>query len=533
MKRILVGLVFFFGCFLLLALSCQLKSKEPETATNVQTPIRVHIQEFIPATFDSTLIAPFFLKYSKLNYLKNEVVQLYRERHYQYLWYDRKGLNEFANLLYDKVNNLDQEGLQIQLPYQEKITALLQNSDTIGKPKVEAELFLSSLYFFYADKVYKGLDAKKTAELDWFLPRKKQSYANGLDSLLLNPSLINKPEKDVLGQYYLLKEALQKYRTIEKNGGWDSIVIPKKMKSLKPGDTSQVILQIRKRLLITGELHADSKENKYDKELLAGILKYKEHNGFTPDSLLLPKHIMNMNIPVTERIKTIMVNMERCRWVSPSLTKSKQFIVVNIPSFKLTFFKDGKPELISKVVVGKSMNKTAVFSGEMNQIIFCPYWNVPPSILRKEILPAIAKNSNYLEKNEMEWYDGRVRQRPGPKNSLGLVKFVFPNSHTIFMHDTPSKSLFNEDTRSFSHGCIRVARPRDLALLVLKDDENWPVEKIDDAMQAGVERAYNLKTRIPVYIGYFTAWVNRGGEIHFYNDVYSRDDRLAELLLSN
>jgi murein L,D-transpeptidase YcbB/YkuD len=207
--------------------------------------------------------------------------------------------------------------------------------------------------------------------------------------------------------------------------------------------------------------------------------------------------------------------------------------VVNIPSFTLTYFKEGKPVIVSKVVVGKSMNKTAVFSGQMNQIIFSPYWNVPPSILRKEILPAIAKNSNYLAKHDMEWVGNRVRQRPGPQNALGQVKFVFPNSHIIYMHDTPSKTLFDKEQRAFSHGCIRVARPRDLAIEVLEGDTNWTVEKIDAAMNREVEKTYNLKTRIPVYIGYFTAWVDREGQIHFYEDIYGHDDRLSTILLSD
>lgn len=240
-----------------------------------------------------------------------------------------------------------------------------------------------------------------------------------------------------------------------------------------------------------------------------------------------------MNIPVSARIKTIMVNMERCRWVSPKVTQSKQYVVVNIPAFLLTYFKDGKPDLVSKVVVGKELNETVIFSGEMNQIVFSPYWNVPYSILKNEILPGIARNRNYLANHNMEWSNGRVRQKPGPKNSLGLVKFLFPNSHTIYIHDTPSKSLFNRDSRSFSHGCIRVARPRDLAIAILKDDPNWPVEKIDEAMNAGKQKAYTLKTRVPVFIGYFTAWADQDGEVSFYNDIYNRDDRLAELLLSN
>ena len=221
-----------------------------------------------------------------------------------------------------------------------------------------------------------------------------------------------------------------------------------------------------------------------------------------------------MNVMVNERIKTIMVNMERCRWISPSLAQNKRYIVVNIPSFTLTFFKEEKPALISRVVVGKSMNQTAVFSGQMSQIVFSPYWNVPPSILRKEILPAIDKNPNYLAKNDMEWLGNRVRQRPGPLNALGKVKFLFPNSHIIYMHDTPSKTLFEQEQRAFSHGCIRVARPRDLAIMVLEDDPNWTPEKIDEAMNRAVEKTYNLKSKIPVYIGYFTAWVDREGLIH-------------------
>jgi murein L,D-transpeptidase YcbB/YkuD len=169
----------------------------------------------------------------------------------------------------------------------------------------------------------------------------------------------------------------------------------------------------------------------------------------------------------------------------------------------------------------------------MRFIVFSPYWNVPTSILRKEILPAIAKNRNYLSQHSMEWHNKGVRQRPGPQNSLGLVKFLFPNSNNIYLHDTPSKNLFKEDRRAFSHGCIRVERARDLAIAVLRDDPEWSVEQIDAAMNRGVERTYRLQNKIPVYIGYFTAWVDKEGVVHFYDDVYQRDKRLAELLLAN
>ncbi|WP_245709571.1 L,D-transpeptidase family protein [Flavobacterium degerlachei] len=491
------------------------------------------VPSFPPLPFDSLQIDPFFKKYPRLKYLKPEVEALYQKHGYHFLWYDSNGRNEFADLLYDKINNLDQEGLKIKVPYQEKIHTILLDSGNNENPKVEEELLMSSLYFFYADRVFKGIDPKKSKELGWYLPRKKQSYVNRLDSLLQDPSLINKPDKELLGQYYKLKEALQNYRNIEKNGGWNPIVFPSKIKSLKPGDTAAAILQIRNRLYISGDLKIDTKKNEYDDELLAGILKYKERNAFTPDAELEPKHIKDLNISVNERIKTLMVNMERCRWLSPSLTQNEQYIVVNIPSFTLTFFKKGQAALISKVVVGKSMNKTVVFSGQMSQIIFSPYWNIPPNILRREILPAIAKNRNYLARHDMEWVGNRVRQRPGPQNALGKVKFVFPNSHIIYMHDTPSKSLFDKEQRAFSHGCIRVEKPRDLAIMALEDDKNWTIEKIDAAMNRRVEKSYSLKTKIPVYIGYFTSWVDPEGEVHFYDDVYGHDARLLEMLLTD
>jgi murein L,D-transpeptidase YcbB/YkuD len=149
----------------------------------------------------------------------------------------------------------------------------------------------------------------------------------------------------------------------------------------------------------------------------------------------------------------------------------------------------------------------------------------------KEILPAIKKNKKYLSKHNMEWYKGNVRQKPGGNNSLGLVKFLFPNNNNIYLHDTPSKKLFNEEKRAFSHGCIRVEKPKELANLILEGDTNWTPEKIDAAMNKGKESWYTLKNKIPVYIGYFTAWVDNDGAINFYKDIYERDERLAAMLL--
>lgn len=268
----------------------------------------------------------------------------------------------------------------------------------------------------------------------------------------------------------------------------------------------------------------------YDPELLLAIKKYKSRCGFVSDSLILKKHIEQMNIPVTEFIKKIIVNMERCRWVTPGVLDAKEYIVVNIPSYKLIFFRDRKRELESPVVVGSMIHKTIIFSGDLTYIVFSPYWNVPPGIYNKEIIPALAKNKNYLATHNMEWNNGQLRQKPGKNNSLGQVKFIFPNSNNIYLHDTPAKSLFEKENRAFSHGCIRVGKPKELAVSILKDDVNWTPQKIEAAMQAGREKAYRLKEKIPVYIGYFTAWVDNNGELHFYNDIYERDAPLFNLL---
>lgn len=525
MKKLFSPILIIVFTILITAVSCKKKTEPLENQSGSKN--------LENATFDSTQVSTFFEKHPKLKMYQADVLKLYRKHQFHYIWYDKDGLNEFAGVLYTKINNFAQEGVQTVIPYSDQIDAIYDDTSDIQKADLDIELLSSALYFFYADKVYDGISTQKTKDLEWFLPRKKQSYVNYLDSLLIDPSLINKEEKGVLKQYYLLKAALQEYRVMQKKGGWKTIALDPKVKSYKPGDSAATIAQIRTRLLVTGDISRDSKSAVYDSELETAILKFKKRSGNTIDKTILPEHIKYMNIPVAERIKTIMVNMERCRWISNDVTKSKELIIVNIPAYELTFFRNGTPELISKVVVGKVLHKTVIFSAPMKYIVFRPYWNVPASILKKEILPAIEKNPNYLEEHDMEWKDSYVRQRPGPENSLGLVKFLFPNSNAIYLHDTPSKSLFGKEDRAFSHGCIRVAKPKELAAIIMKDDKKWNPEKIETAMNGGEEYWYTLKNKIPVYIGYFTAWVSDDGVVHFYEDIYKRDGALASLLFQN
>jgi L,D-transpeptidase YcbB len=382
------------------------------------------------------------------------------------------------------------------------------------------------------EKVYKGIADTTTVAPGQLYPRKQVAYTYLPESVRFDPKMVDNNENTLFDQFNKLREVLRQYREIETNGGWNTIDLDPKVKAYLPGDTAKTILQIRKRLFITGDLEQDNKSNRYDPELVEVIKKYQMRNGYKPNELILPEHIREMNIPIDECIKKIIVNMERCRQISPEFAKAKKFIVVNIPAFQLHFVRNGKTELMSPVVVGDDVTKTVIFSGMLSSVVFCPYWNVPQSIINKEIKPRMAKNKDFLKDHDLEWNNGQVRQKPGKNNALGLVKFIFPNSNDIYMHDTPAKSLFARENRAFSHGCIRVGKSRDLAIAVLKDD-GWTPEKIDTAMNAGKESIYVLKNKIPVYIGYFTAWVDEQGMISFYDDIYYWDISLSHRLFDN
>ena len=482
---------------------------------------------------DDTAISNFLNKYPNLKTNKVNLIALYKNRKYNSIWLDSKGTIEFANLLYSKVNELEEEGLKSQFPYKDKVDLLFSKQSAKKITPIDTELLLSSMYIFYAKKVYKGIDAEKVKEIGWLIPQKNLSYVTLLDSLLVDPTALDKDDKLQFDQYYKLRTVLKKYREIEQSGSWKLIVRDSLVKEFKPGDTSETIGQIRQRLATTGDLQHDSKSNTYDEELTAGVLNFKKRNGYNPDPIITFSQIDRMNIPIDSYIKTIMVNMERCRWIAPEMTKAAELIIVNIPSFKMFFKRNGITELESNVFVGSTMDQTVIFSSTLNYLVFSPYWNVPTSIVQSEIKTAMEQNKNYLADNDMEWNNGRVRQRPGPNNPLGKVKFIFPNSNDIYLHGTPSRDLFQSEYRAYSHGCINVNKSEELAYLILKNDPDWPAERIKAAMDGGKETTCILKNKIPVHIGYFTAWVNDSGEVSFFNDLYERDDRLAKILFSD
>ena len=477
---------------------------------------------------DSLKLTEFFQEYPDFQKYKKNIDTLYQKYDHRYIWYSPDGRNEFADVLYDKARKIDFEGVASKLPYADKYETLFSKNSK--KPDLTNELLISSMYFYYADKVYEGVDPKKSKQMGWYLPRAKISFVDYLDELMDDKDLLDKDEDKQFSMYYNLRTALNQYRKIRDNGGWGKIELPSDVKSIKPGDDMPAVGQLRKRLSITGDIKSDNGSTKYDDELVAAVKLWQKEHSLTEDGIVGPAVLGDLNTPVELRIKTILVNMERCRWVSPNLEKNEEFILVNIPSYTMRYIKDGKTALQSNVVVGKEMNKTVIFSGQMSYLVFSPYWNIPQSILTNEIEPGIAKDPNYLEKHNMEWVGKNVRQKPGNNNSLGLVKFMFPNSNNIYLHDTPAKGVFSRDDRALSHGCVRVEQARELAIKILEGDKNWNPTKIDEAMHSGTESSYSLKRKIPVYIAYFTAVADKNGQVRFYDDIYKRDEKLAQLL---
>ena len=487
--------------------------------------------------FESASIQKFLAEKPLFKEFSKQFDTFYRNNNFNYVWYDNKGLIETSSQLIASIDNIDQQGVTATVPYKDTLEQLLHSatdSFNIMAPDINTELMLTGEYFFYAKKIWEGALNNKAESINWYIPRKKLSYAQLLDSNL--KSGIIAPANTgqiVMLQYAGLKKALAQYRAIEKNGNEVTVPLLKGSSVVKPNTSSLVIADVRKRLNQLGYTNSADTGSLYD-ATLAGIVKQVKPNyGLPADSTINNAFINAINVPAKKREVQIMVNMERLRWIPEDTSANKEFILVNIPEYTLVYYENGSPVWRCGVVVGKPMTKTVIFSGDMRYVVFSPYWNVPRSIINKEVIPGMRRNKNYLARHNMEWNGGNVRQKPGPSNSLGLVKFLFPNSNNIYLHDTPSKSLFNETSRAFSHGCVRVAKPKDLAIRVLKQYPEWTPNKIDAAMHAGKEKYVTLKTTIPVYIGYFTAFISDGGQLNFRSDVYSRDDRLFNMLAQN
>lgn len=457
----------------------------------------------------------FFKRYSDLKKYKSDVMSLYKNRTLGTIWFDENDINEFGSVLYEKSKKTN----DLIIPYQKEIDQLFTSSEN-KLSKTDADMLLSSLYIVYAKK--SNLDAKKKVSYDTML-KDFLNYST-IEEATASTTADVKVEYD---QYYKLQDVLKKYKKIERSNKWKPIV-PEEApyKDLRPDAVSNTIAQVRTRLYLLGDLKHDSKSDVYDRELMDAVMKYKVRNGFKPNYILAEEHIKEMNIPLSDKMETLKLNMERCRAISAQIASSDEYVLVNVPSYELIYVKNGKVQLTSSVFVGAPLTKTTIFNGEIDRIVFSPYWTVPQSIVNNELKGKIAENKNYLAEKNMEMVNGQVRQKPGPDNSLGLVKFMFPNPDDIYLHDTPSKTLFDFEKRTFSHGCINVQMAKELAVAMLKDYPEWTPDKIDKAMAGKTENSFKLAKKVPIYITYFTSLVNEKGEIGFFQDVYEKDSEL-------
>jgi murein L,D-transpeptidase YcbB/YkuD len=478
--------------------------------------------------FDSTLLDTFFTRYPTLSVYAGDVRQFYRARSDAFAWYDAKGQIEQAGHLYNKINNLSGEGINTRAPYIRSLDTLMENIDKVNPSSmVRTELLLTSMYFYFAQRAWAGLEESKTKKIEWFLPRKKISYGDWLQSYLNTPDSGMVAKEPVYRQYFLLKEYLHRYIRILQQNDWKPLSMEKS--SYRAADSAALLKDIRKRLQALGDSPGTDTGCLYDAGMEQAIKNFQHRLGMKEDGIITRLVLSELNTPIQKRISQILVNMERSRWLPD--TVRGDYLAINIPEFKLHIYRDDSLLWDMKVIVGRSVYKTVIFSGTMKNIVFSPYWNVPPGILKKEVLPGIKTNKNYLATHHMEMDgNGGVRQKPGPWNSLGGVKFLFPNSHAIYLHDTPAKSLFGENDRAFSHGCIRLGEPAKLAAYLLRNDRAWDPEKIAKAMHTGKEKWVTLKEDVRVFIVYFTAWVDRQGHLNFRKDIYARDKRLETML---
>jgi murein L,D-transpeptidase YcbB/YkuD len=517
---------------------------QPKKQSHASVSISQHI-------IDSTYIVKYMNAEPQFKDQLDWAKKFYRERKFRLGWFKNNKLVPQADKLLDIIKKSGEEGLnpkQYQIKDFDQMFADLKNSENDTAKFIalqrDIDLALTATYFVWATDYYRGLVIpKENQDIEWDVKGNKIKLHKALLTVLGDrkskyPYADFKPLHE---QYARLKDVLAKYRKIQASGGWPRI--PENMK-LKPEGKSPLIKILYKRLY--GQDTADT-SIVYDAKLVNAVKAFQSQNGLNPDGNIGSETVRLLNIPVEERIKTIILNMERWRWIPKSF--EPDYLLVNIPEYKLYVFEKGQQKMSMNVIVGKVLNSAPIFSDRLEFVVLSPYWNVPVSILQKEIAPHVVNNPGYLDRLDMEvvtnngervspssinWssisddFNYVVRRRPGPRNDLGGVKFVFPNENNIYLHDTPHDELFSQAKRGFSHGCIRIEKPIDLAEYLLRNVPGYDRSTIINTINMRREKTVRLKQALPVYLVYFTSWVDANGNIYFYDDIYGHDKTLAD-----
>jgi len=391
---------------------------------------------------------------------------------------------------------------------------------------VGRELLLSDRFLAYAEVIARGRISPSGIEDDWLLSQPAfdpaavlgalaQSKDVGATLAALAPSA---PEYD------RLRQALEHYRAIAGAGGWQPIVTDQK---IEPRQKGKIIEALRARLAAEGDLdRADARGNVFDPAAVAAMKHFQARHGLDPDGRVGAGTLAALNVSAADRVEQIKLTLERWREMPRSFPATR--VVVNAAAAELTLYRDGEAALTSRVVVGDIDHPTPVLSARIVATLFNPPWNVPASITKKEIAPKLKRDPGYLDRNHYVRVAGHLQQTPGPWNALGGVKFELPNPLDVYLHDTPAKPLFAKPMRAASHGCVRVQEARPLASILL--GENWPADAVEQAIATGETKRVYLKTVVPVYLLYLTAFADDDGTVEFRDDIYARDQALAAAL---
>ena len=484
--------------------------------------------------------------------------RFYQARDLQPVWVEEAGASPRARQLTDLLLAADLDALDPRDYGAEEIVALLEATEP--GPLAELEVRLTQGLVRYAADLGQGRTTPHIADPELFVFReevRKEAVLAGAAETGDLRAFVESYRPDTL-RYDRQRVALAEYRALATQSGWEPLPDGP---TLKPGMTDPRIGLLRQRLRLWGDLKPDQDLSEsggdpdfYDDKLVEGVKWMQYRHGLTQDSAVGRKTLAALNVPIETRIEQMVLNLERRRWMPDDL--GHRHIFVNLADQLLKLVEGEKTLLDMPVVVGRPYHSTPVFSHQMTYLVLNPYWNVPPSIARKELLPKIRQNASYLAENNFtlfsDWSSGarvvdplivdwaavnrnnfpyKLRQGSGDGNALGRVKFMFPNRFNIYLHDTPAKALFGKDERTFSHGCIRVSDPPGLAEAVLTKTGGWPLQRINETIASGERRIVTLKEPLPVHISYLTSWVNKDGSVHFRKDVYGRDAKLAEALL--
>ena len=482
---------------------------------------------------------------------RDTVKRYYGERHFHPLWSDEAGFRPGLKPFFELLENADDWGLDRQVfdPVLALRRTVFEAASADELARMDVALTRAAL--LYARQARAGRVRPRRVSRLMDIPPKTIDTGAVLDAVRqqegLSGFLLGLHPKSP--GFQRLRAAYRRYVTIVRHGGWPRV---RPGRGLRPGRSDPAVVLLRQRLSASGDLAKAAVNGSalYDKDVEEAVRAFQLRYGLKADGRLGRNTLAVLNVPARTRLAQIIVNMERRRWLPDEL--GKRHVVVNQAEFRLHVVENGQEIYSSRVVVGKPSNQTPEFSNSIKLVVLNPYWGVPRSIATKEILPILRRNPGYLARKNMvlvgrngkavnpasvNWnavsragFRYGIRQRPGAGNALGRIKFLFPNKHSVYLHDTPSKSLFSRFRRAFSHGCVRVQNPVRFAEVLMKPQFGWSRDAIKARIAKRRNQTIRLKTPVPIHLTYQTAWVDARGKVHFRADIYGRDARLRKAL---